>query len=127
MSDNDQILDLPDQEQKKGPKTFYQLLLVGIVALVIGMAVDWIGHDQIGTIFKVISFLFIALHFIFKIVVNWGIDLGHSLRDIGQAVAIAGIYGRFYFVEGSVYVIIGGFVLYMFGFVVGRNSQDAKA
>lgn len=127
MTESDQILDLPDQENKRGPKTYYQLLLVGIAALVVGMILDWTDHYQLGTIFKVISFVLIALHFVLKIVVNWGLDLGQSLRDVGQAVAIAGIYGRFYFMEGSVYVIIAGFVVYMFGFVVGRNSQDAKA
>lgn len=124
MQSDDQILDLPEPKRSRTPRNYSIILLLGIVAFALGLTLEWWISYQVGAIFKLISACLIFLHFSLKIVVNWGIDSGQTLRDIGQFIALIGIYARFYLLSWSVYVMILGLTVYMFGFVVGRRNRD---
>jgi large-conductance mechanosensitive channel len=127
MQADDEILDFPERQDKRSPKSYYVLLLLGIISLAVGLVIDWFfPHIISSNFFKVISAFLIFLHFAFRIFVNWGIDYTQTIRDFGQMLALAGIYGRFLLMTWAIYVMLIGLTVYMFGFALKRRRTSKE-
>lgn len=128
MQTDDQILDFPERKDKKSPRSYYILLLLGIISLAIGLIIDWFFPSLISSnLFKIISAFLIFMHFALRIFVNWGIDYTQTIRDFGQMLALAGIYGRFLLMSWAIYVMLIGLTVYMFGFALKRRRTSKES